>query len=380
MCLAMQEYDIPFGGKNMVFAGDFAQLPPPSTSPALYFRTADTTLHTTHSHKVQKAAMGKAIWHQTPVCVILRENMRQKTQSVEDGKFRTALENMRYKSCTSEDIALLRTRIAGRKPDQPHINDPQFRYVSVITGLNSHRDRLNEINSKQFALDHGRRIHKFYSVDKWKGPSTEKPEGKHIRKRKNVIDPLRSKNSIAMSAQQTLWNLPHAITQNHPGILSLCKGMHVMIKKNEATEVGVTNGAEGVVTGWKAYDIGHNRQALDTLFVRLTTPTRPINLSGLDANVVPVSHQTQDLTCEMPDDSAWHISRQQVPVIPNYAMTDFASQGRTRQFNVVDLHNCRTQQSYYTALSRGSSLQGTLIVQGFFPQRIQGGLSGWLRQ
>ena len=54
--------------------------------------------------------------------------------------------------------------------------------------------------------------------------------------------------------------------------------------------------------------------------------------------------------------------------------------GRTRPFNVVDLQNCRTAQSVYTCLSRSSSANGTLIIQGFDPQRITGGHSGYLRQ
>jgi hypothetical protein len=33
--------------------------------------------------------------------------MRQKIQSYEDAKLRKALENMRYKACTSEDIVFL---------------------------------------------------------------------------------------------------------------------------------------------------------------------------------------------------------------------------------------------------------------------------------
>ena len=46
----------------------------------------------------------------------------------------------------------------------------------------------------------------------------------------------------------------------------------------------------------------------------------------------------------------------------------------------MDLQNCRTAQSVYTCLSRSSSADGTLIIQGFDPQRITGGHSGFLRQ
>ncbi|TFK51588.1 hypothetical protein OE88DRAFT_1630103, partial [Heliocybe sulcata] len=61
-------------------------------------------------------------------------------------------------------------------------------------------------------------------------------------------------------------------------------------------------------------------------------------------------------------------------------MTDYASQGRTRPNNVVDLNNCHSHQSYYTCLSRSASTEGTVIVQGFDPKRITGGTSGFLRQ
>ena len=74
------------------------------------------------------------------------------------------------------------------------------------------------------------------------------------------------------------------------------------------------------------------------------------------------------------------IWRDQVPVVPNFAMTDFNSQSRTRSSNVVDIYNCRSHQSVYTCLSRGSTYDGTLIVQGFNPSKIQGGISGWLRE
>ncbi|KAM6502800.1 hypothetical protein JOM56_002777, partial [Amanita muscaria] len=61
-------------------------------------------------------------------------------------------------------------------------------------------------------------------------------------------------------------------------------------------------------------------------------------------------------------------------------MTDYASQGKTRRFNIVDLNNSRSHQAYYTALSRSASSMGTLILQGFDCKKITGGASGALRQ
>ena len=60
-------------------------------------------------------------------------------------------------------------------------------------------------------------------------------------------------------------------------------------------------------------------------------------------------------------------------------MTDFASQGKTWPYNVVDLNNLQTHQAYYTALSCSSTAKGTLILQGFDPKKITGECSGALR-
>lgn len=72
-------------------------------------------------------------------------------------------------------------------------------------------------------------------------------------------------------------------------------------------------------------------------------------------------------------------TRSQVEVLPNFAMTDFASQGKTRPYNVVDLNNCRSHQAYYTALSHSSTAEGTIILQGFYPKKITGKAPGALR-
>jgi hypothetical protein len=72
--------------------------------------------------------------------------------------------------------------------------------------------------------------------------------------------------------------------------------------------------------------------------------------------------------------------RTQVEVLINFAMTDFASQGKTRPWNVADPNNLRSHQSYYTALSRSATSEGTLILQGFDPKMIMDGCSGALRQ
>ncbi|KAE9409077.1 hypothetical protein BT96DRAFT_769403, partial [Gymnopus androsaceus JB14] len=98
----------PFGAFNIIFAGDFAQLPPVSGSP-LYNPLLNINGTSRMSISDQKLAMARALWHQVMTVVILRQNMRQKTQSPEDAKLRQALENMHYAACTEDDIEYLKS-------------------------------------------------------------------------------------------------------------------------------------------------------------------------------------------------------------------------------------------------------------------------------
>ncbi|KAL1671988.1 hypothetical protein EV122DRAFT_187235, partial [Schizophyllum commune] len=61
-------------------------------------------------------------------------------------------------------------------------------------------------------------------------------------------------------------------------------------------------------------------------------------------------------------------------------MTDYASQGKTRPINVVNLTNSRSHQAYYTALSRSSSAAGTAIVSSFSTAMITRGLDDQLKR
>ena len=148
----MNNLDVPFGGLNFIFAGDFAQLPPVigHEHSSLYSRTVGIKAT---SLRDQEAAIGKALWHQVTTVVILRQNMRQQKQSAEDGKFREALANMRYKACTPSDIAFLKTRISSELPGRASVNQKEFRNVSIITNLNSQKDEINQLGSIRFAAE-----------------------------------------------------------------------------------------------------------------------------------------------------------------------------------------------------------------------------------
>ena len=376
---AFNTHEEPFGGINMIFAGDFAQLPPAMNAPPLYSGSVGTQLHSRLSTKEQEAAIGKALWHQVTVIVILRQNMRQKSQTPEDSKFRKALENMRYGACTSDDVRFLNTLVAGRGPGRPKLSSRRFRFVSIITAWNAHKDRLNELGSLRFAKETGQKLVDFYSSDGISHGDIEKKKKRGRAPNARALK-IMAAGRIHDKLQEELWNLPPGATGHVPGKLSLCIGLPVMIRHNDATELCVTKGQEGVVVGWQSKLGSRNQRVLDTLFVKLDNPPTTVQISGLPMNVVPLTPMSQTVSCFLSDDTVIDINRKQVMLLPNFGMTDFASQGKTRPNNPVELNNCRHHQSVYTCLSRSSTAAGTIIVQGFDEEKITSGTTGFLRQ
>ncbi|KAF7968172.1 hypothetical protein HWV62_31676 [Athelia sp. TMB] len=107
-----------------------------------------------------------------------------------------------------------------------------------------------------------------------------------------------------------------------------------MIRFNEATECCITKGAEAHVVGWDAGVESHGMPVLETLFVELKNPPAPVQIEGLPINVVPIARRQEDIVCTL-------------------------TNGEKLALTTSD---------------------GTIIVQGFDKQHIQGGASGFLRQ
>jgi len=86
---AFNEPNKPFGGLNMIFSGDFPSclLLVVESLFSLYSGSIGTQIYSGLKSLWPESAIGKALWHQVTTVVILRENMRQKSQSPEDANF-----------------------------------------------------------------------------------------------------------------------------------------------------------------------------------------------------------------------------------------------------------------------------------------------------
>jgi hypothetical protein len=194
-------YDEAFGGINMIFAGDFGQLPPAMSGAPLYSGAIGIQIDSSQTIANQEAAIGKVLWHQLTTVVILCENMRQTNQSEEDVHLRLALENMRYKACTPNDIAFLHTCVAGKGPNDPKLAQKKFRNISVVTALNAQKDKINELGIQHFAAENKRPLTSFYSIDRWNDhtSSNGKRKSHHMS---TILDP--HKNIGTFTSKTTL--------------------------------------------------------------------------------------------------------------------------------------------------------------------------------
>ncbi len=164
LCRISGNVDVVFGGFNLIFAGDFAQLPPPigGEMASLY---SDTLRRSMRSRWNQEQALGQVAWHMVTDVVILRQNMRQKHQSRQDARFRQALENMRYKSCTVTDVQFLKSLVISTIENGREGIWRQMGNTSIITGLNTNRDVINDIGVRRFAEERNLHLVEFYSED-----------------------------------------------------------------------------------------------------------------------------------------------------------------------------------------------------------------------
>ncbi len=371
-----------FGGKHVIVAGDFGQLPPPGKGHYPLYSDSVGRWSKKLSHTAQMNVIGQAVWQQFTTVVVLWRNMRQAGLSEEDRRYRRALENARVKACDDDDIALLRSRIVGLNSSSPSLFGRGGQVASIITANNSHRDAINKLGSQTFAANHGLVLHYFHSLDSWGADQKASSTRATQRMYQSTVNPVRKTNRIGYDMQKILWSIEPCMTEHLAGVLPLCKGMPVLLKNNEATELCATNGAEGTVYDWVAHSLPSGEEVLDTLFVELTAPPKNVQVPGLPPNVIPIGRTKTRITCKLPlaGRSNVKINREQVMVLPNFAMTDFSSQGRTRPENPCHLMFCRTAQSIYTCLSRSSSLSGLVILEGFDESKLRGGLPRALKR
>ena len=311
-------YNKPFGGIQVVFVGDFYQLPPVGSAD-----DPDTCAFCFESSKWKEAFLLEN--H-----VILTTMFRQL-----DPVYQSILLNIRKGKIDKEQIAILREYID--RPFRPEENNG-----CVLTKLFPTKARVDYYNQNMF--------------DALEGQSYEY----NCITKSNCKSYLDNSNRSAISLQELEKgvNLSKTATEKEMenlkihtpciSLLSLKKGAAVMCTVNLDVDSGICNGSVGIVVDF---------------VVRMNVPVPIIQFSNGIRREMPINYWHSE---EYPT-----IAIGQYPLCLAWAMTIHKIQGATLPMAEMDIgKNIFESGQTYVALSRVKSLSG-LYLSGFYPQNIR---------
>jgi hypothetical protein len=161
-----------FGGVNVIFAGDFAQLPPVGMK-SLYAKIW-TNKESASSKKGQQNILGKLLWLSIRTVVTLTKVERVQrrrneiTGELDDDdpdaiRFLELLTRLRQGRCTDADFDLLNSRLVTNL--RPDWNRPELQNVPIIVSQNELKDALNEKAARVYGARTGNELHWYHAND-----------------------------------------------------------------------------------------------------------------------------------------------------------------------------------------------------------------------
>ncbi|CAM4981967.1 unnamed protein product [Rotaria socialis] len=357
--------EIPFGGVNVIFFGDYLQYSPVLDRP-LYHSCASSEQITERQIDMQCA---QKLISQMNCVVELSQQMR-----TEDLRYLELLNRLRGGQSTIEDYQLLCTRIVGNPKLQASLRQKPWNEAPILVFRNTLRTQINNRAVLNKAMEMGLRPMVCVAQDYFQG---------------KIIDDLR--------LRKTILELPDNKTEHLPGYLPLVPGMPVLLTENMATELGLSNGTRGIfrqlVYEESSADIQFQDKNFPTNTKFITQPKYALvefpnskldsELAELQPKIIPIpiSEQTflfdvKELLAENVAKAAKinkkptkiSIKRKALPLIPVYSMTTHKSQGQTLGKIIIDLvmpPGPVEVASVYVPLSRVKRLDDLLIIRPF---------------
>lgn len=152
-----------------------------------------------------------------------------------------------------------------------------------------------------------------------------------------------------------------------------------MIRENIAFGKRLVNGAEGTVRN-VLYESLDGKLYATVAYVHV--PGAGKVAPDLEEDIVPVFPVIVRFKCDISiggKRAERTVSRQQLPLVPAYAYTDYKSQGKSLTKAIVDIESAMSIQGVYVMLSRLRTLDGLLILRPFSVAKICVRLSQELR-
>ncbi|KAI0039797.1 hypothetical protein FA95DRAFT_1456442, partial [Auriscalpium vulgare] len=178
-----------------------------------------------------------------------------------------------------------------------------------------------------------------------------------------------AKTVLTRNSRRELRRLSSTVAGDFLGSFPYVTDMKVMIHETTAMAHSVVNGSEGIlkdmITGLDADGEPYAVCAL------VSVPGCGITCPGLPQDIVPIFPVAKTFRYRSRShNKSFSVTREQLPLLPAYAFTDYKSQGRSLDNVIVDVRGCRSSQSLYVMLSRVRTLRGLAILQYFAPEKI----------
>lgn len=331
----------PFGGINLVLAGDFAQLPPVGQT-KLFAKLNTGMVARGGTSSGQKNILGKLLWLQVDTVVLLHQQMRQSGPL--NRNFVDLLERLRVGKCSDDDYSLLESRLAANVKQH---GDTTWTGVPILVGDNTSKDRLNEHGAEAFSGMTGVPL-TWYDASDF--------HGAQLVQDKQLLEAIESFHSGQTG--QRLYRLP------------LAKGMPVILTQNYDVEGGVINGCLGKLKYVRYTADENGRRRGRSCVIDCDTYTGDV-LPHLTSHEIVALEDKVDIIFMHPHSrKKCTLKRFQLPVMPAFAMTVYKAQGLTFPRVVVDLEGCMNLESAYVMLSRVKSLSGLMVLRPFSRKKI----------
>ncbi|CAF1489005.1 unnamed protein product, partial [Adineta ricciae] len=361
---------IPFGGVNVIFFGDYLQYRPIYDAP-LY---TDFSLPLKKKKQSDKLLNEKEIQQRVARSLILQTNCVVKlTQQMrtEDSRYLQLLERLRRGQCNHEDYELLLTRVVGQ-PSVESLCDSPWNKASILVFRNEVRTKLNNKAAIHRAIEMGETLMVCTAQDSCKGKSIEDP-----------------------TLVKKLLELCDSKTEHLPGLLPLVSGMPVILTQNIAIELGLINGTNGIFRQLVYEEDSISSDMVSEAFpsntryihkplyaiIEIVRSDIECSFEQLQRNLVPIPLMEQTFRINIADiipkdkrksksnrNTMLSIKRRALPLVPAYCITTHKSQGQTLTNVVIDLKlPSRTDDlaAIYVPLSRVKRLNDLIILRHF---------------
>jgi ATP-dependent exoDNAse (exonuclease V) alpha subunit len=325
-----------YGGIQIIFAGDFYQYPPIGGT-ALYTPISQYSAQT-NKHIEQR--LGRLAWKTVNMVVTLTEQERMK----KDPEYGHAVNRLRTRQCGLDDVELFNSRVVMSASNEHGINmsiDGNDKACAIVN-TNLLRETINMRKASAIcSSENGPQLLLCAAHDQF----SPKPD------RSNLFQEVLNFDLSSLSSTGSL-----------PGFVPLYIGMPIILRnKNIATELGITNGAQGIVRQINTKILPTGVTFCTSAIVEF--PTSKVHLTGLPEKFFPITPITWSFTTLLQNKDgekiSYRITRHQLPIQPAFAVTGQSAQGKTLPKVLVNLHEGGF--AAYVGVSRAQTREGLCI-------------------